>query len=88
LKDFAWDWIDENRERIIEVSDAVWEHAELGLVELESSNVLADELESHGFRVERGVAGMPSAFMGIWGNGGIRCPPRPLPESGLIQRPY
>jgi aminobenzoyl-glutamate utilization protein B len=69
LKDFAWDWIDENRERIIEVSDAVWEHAELGLVELESSNVLADELESHGFRVERGVAGMPSAFIGIWGSG-------------------
>jgi aminobenzoyl-glutamate utilization protein B len=70
LKDFAWDWIAENRERIIEVSDAVWEYAELGLVELKSSRLLADELEGHGFRVERGVAGMPSAFMGVWGSGG------------------
>ncbi|TEU10267.1 amidohydrolase, partial [Candidatus Bathyarchaeota archaeon] len=69
LKDSAWDWIDENRERIIEFSDAVWEHAELGLVELKSSRLLADELESHGFSVERGVAGMPSAFMGVWGRG-------------------
>ncbi len=69
MKDSAWDWIDENRERIIEFSDAVWEHAELGLVELKSSRLLADELESHGFSVERGVAGMPSAFMGVWGRG-------------------
>jgi aminobenzoyl-glutamate utilization protein B len=69
LKDSAWDWIDENRERIIELNDAVWEQAELGLVELKSSKLLADELESHGFRVERCVAGMPSAFMGVWGRG-------------------
>jgi len=69
LKDSAWNWIDENRERIIELSDAVWEQAELGLVEIKSSKLLADELESHGFSVERGVAGMPSAFMGVWGSG-------------------
>jgi aminobenzoyl-glutamate utilization protein B len=89
LKDPAWDWIDQNRERIIEVSDAIWEHAELGLVELESSSLLADELESHGFRVERGVAGMPSAFMGIWGSGkpviGVMGEYDALP--GLSQKP-
>jgi aminobenzoyl-glutamate utilization protein B len=56
LKDSAWDWIGENRERIIEFSDAVWEHAELGLVEFKSSKLLTDELDSHGFRVERGVS--------------------------------
>ncbi len=57
MKEYAWGWIEDNKERIIEISDAVWEYAELGLVEYKSSKLLADELESHGFRVERGVAG-------------------------------
>ncbi len=69
VKEKAWSWIDENRERIIEVSDTVWEYAELGLVEERSAKLLADEMERHGFKVERGVAGMPSAFVATWGSG-------------------
>jgi aminobenzoyl-glutamate utilization protein B len=69
MKDNAWNWIDENRDRIIELSDAVWGFAELGLMEHESSKLLADELERHGFDVERGVAGMPTAFVAAWGSG-------------------
>jgi len=67
LKEKAWGWIEDNRERLIELSDEIWEHAELGLVEERSSKLLADELEKHGFRVERGVAGMPTAFVATWG---------------------
>ncbi len=37
--------------------------------EFKSSKLLADELERHGFRVERGVAGMPTAFVAAWGSG-------------------
>ncbi|TET71567.1 amidohydrolase [Candidatus Bathyarchaeota archaeon] len=89
MKEYAWGWIEDNKERIIEISDAVWEYAELGLVEYKSSELLADELESHGFRVERGVAGMPSAFMGIWGSGkpviGIMGEYDALP--GISQKP-
>jgi len=69
LKQNAWDWIDENRERLIEISDAIWGYAELGLMEHKSSKLLADELEKHGFKVERGVAGMPTAFVATWGEG-------------------
>ncbi|MDH5199648.1 MAG: M20 family metallopeptidase [Candidatus Bathyarchaeota archaeon] len=69
LKQNAWDWIDENREHLIEISDAIWGYAELGLMEHRSSKLLADELEKHGFRVERGVAGMPTAFVASWGSG-------------------
>ena len=69
MKEYAWGWIEDNKERIIEISDAVWEHAELGLVEDRSSKLLADEMEEHGFEVERGVAGMPSAFVATWGSG-------------------
>jgi len=68
-KDFAWNWIDANRERIVELSDKVWGLAELGLMEHKSSKLLADELESHGFKVDRGVADMPTAFVATWGQG-------------------
>ncbi|MBA7496337.1 p-aminobenzoyl-glutamate hydrolase subunit B [subsurface metagenome] len=68
-KDCAFDWIENNKELIIGISDRVWEFAELGLIELKSSALLADELEKHGFRVERGIAGMPTAFVAGWGEG-------------------
>jgi len=67
LKEKAWGWIGGNRERLIELSDEIWEYAELGLVEERSSKLLADELERHGFTVERGVAGMPTAFVATYG---------------------
>lgn len=69
LKQTAIDWIDENRKRIIEISDKIWGFAEIGLIEHESSKLLADELERHGFSVEMGVAGMPTAFVASWGEG-------------------
>ncbi len=68
-KECASDWIEKNKKSIIEISDKVWEFAELGLVEFRSSALLADELEKHDFRVERGVAGMPTAFVADWGEG-------------------
>jgi aminobenzoyl-glutamate utilization protein B len=63
------DWVERNKERIIEISDTVWGYAELGFVEFKSSKLLADELEAHGFSVERGVAGIPTAFVAKWGSG-------------------
>ena len=69
LKDKAWKWIDEHREEFIEVSDRVWEYAELGLVEFKSAGLHAETLERHGFKVDRGVAGMPTAFVASWGKG-------------------
>jgi aminobenzoyl-glutamate utilization protein B len=68
-KEKAWGWIDENKEHIVELSERVWEYAELGLVEERSSKLLADELERHGFEAERGVACMPTAFVATWSNG-------------------
>jgi aminobenzoyl-glutamate utilization protein B len=69
MKEKAWGWIDQNRVRLAEMSDAIWGYAELGLWEIKSSKLIADELERHGFRVERGVAGMPTAFVASWGDG-------------------
>jgi aminobenzoyl-glutamate utilization protein B len=69
LKEKAWKWIDEHREEFIEVSDKIWEYAELGLVEHKSAKLHVATLRKHGFKVEHGVAGMPSAFVATWGTG-------------------
>ena len=68
-KKYALDWIENNKAHLIEISDQVWEFAELGLIEHKSSALLVDELEKHGFQVERGIAGMPTAFVATWGSG-------------------
>ncbi|HLJ61805.1 MAG TPA: amidohydrolase [bacterium] len=52
-----------------ELSDRIWDTPELGLHETKSSATLADALEAAGFAVERGVAGMPTAFIATYGQG-------------------
>jgi len=55
--------------RYWDISDAIWSYAELGLEEHRSAKLLADALAAEGFQVERGVAGMPTAFTATWRNG-------------------
>jgi aminobenzoyl-glutamate utilization protein B len=68
-KEYAFNWIENNKELIVEMSDKIWDFAELGLIEFKSSALLADELEKQGFRVKLGIAGMPTAFVATWGEG-------------------
>ena len=39
------------------------------MLETNSSKILADYAEKNGFKVERGVAGMPTAFVATYGSG-------------------
>ena len=68
-KKVSLDWIDDNEKRIIDISDKIWENPELGLFEYKTAKLLSDEIERHGFKVDRGVAGMPTAFLATWGSG-------------------
>lgn len=68
-KKIAWDWIEKNRERLIVISDKIWDYAELGLVEENSSKLLITELEKEGFIIQSGVAGMPTGFIATYGKG-------------------
>ena len=52
-----------------EMARKIWEWAEVGYQEKRSSALLADALEAGGFRVERGVAGIPTAFIATIGSG-------------------
>src|ERR1044071_6627763 len=49
--------------------DSVFSFAELGFQEFETSKYLTAILEKDGFRVERNLAGIPTAFMATWGEG-------------------
>lgn len=50
--------------------DQVFSYAEPGFQEVKTSAYLADMLEKEGFKVTRGVAGIPTAFTATWGEGG------------------
>src|SRR5580658_3482538 len=49
--------------------DSVFSFGELGYQEFETSKYLTAILEKEGFKVERGVAGIPTAFVATWGQG-------------------
>ncbi|HEY2065096.1 MAG TPA: amidohydrolase, partial [Gemmatimonadaceae bacterium] len=49
--------------------DQVFSYGELGFQEFETSKYLSGILEQNGFTVERGVAGIPTAFVAKWGSG-------------------
>lgn len=65
----ALNWIEAKRQFLAGINDRIWEFAEVGLQEYKSSELLASELEKAGFKVERGVAEMPTAFTATWGSG-------------------
>lgn len=60
---------EKNQADYIRMSDAIWAYAETALKEYKSSKLLADYAEEKGFRVKRGVAGMPTAFTAEFGSG-------------------
>lgn len=57
---------------IHDMSMKLWDLSELALLETQSAAYLADLLEEEGFTVERGVAGMPTAFVASFGAGAPR----------------
>ncbi|RYZ47481.1 MAG: amidohydrolase, partial [Sphingobacteriales bacterium] len=52
-----------------EMVDQVFSFSELGFQETETSAYLTGILEKNGFTVERGIGGIPTAWMAKWGNG-------------------
>jgi aminobenzoyl-glutamate utilization protein B len=49
--------------------DQIFSFGELGFQELETHRYLVTLLRKHGFTVEEGVAGIPTAFVASWGSG-------------------
>ncbi|MGH9752478.1 MAG: amidohydrolase [Blastocatellia bacterium] len=61
--------IEKRKAEMIKLSDQIWAFAETALREHKSSEALSRYAEQQGFKVERGVAGMPTAFIATYGQG-------------------
>jgi aminobenzoyl-glutamate utilization protein B len=61
--------VEKHESALITISDSIWALAETAFEEHQSSRILADYAEQQGFSVERGVAGMPTAFVATYGSG-------------------
>ncbi|MFG3431837.1 M20 family metallopeptidase [Lysinibacillus fusiformis] len=61
--------IEDKREKLIEVSNQIWEYAETGFEEFKSAKLLCQTLAEEGFEVEQGVANIETAFIGSFGSG-------------------
>ena len=61
--------VEAHQDALIAISDSIWALAETAFEEHESARILADYAEAQGLKVERGVAGIPTAFVATYGSG-------------------
>ena len=61
--------IDARTAHYADLAKQIWGFAEVGFQEVKSTALLQSELEGAGFKLTRGVAGMPTAFTAEYGSG-------------------
>ena len=61
--------VDEMAKQTQVMIDTVFSFGELGFQEFETSKYLTGILEKEGFKIERGIAGIPTAWVATWGSG-------------------
>ena len=69
LKDEVALDIDARRDFTQQMVDSVFSFAELGFQEYETARYVTGILEAHGFAIETGVGGIPTAWLARWGSG-------------------
>ena len=74
LEKLVADAVEALRPSLVELSRDLYDHPELSLQETRSSGLLQRRLESEGFKVTAGVAGLPTAFVAA--RSGTRQSPR------------
>lgn len=62
--------IDARYDQTAEIARKLWEWAEVGYQEERSAELLINTLASHDFKIRKGVAKMPTAFIAEYGKGG------------------
>jgi aminobenzoyl-glutamate utilization protein B len=61
--------VEKHQQELIRLSNQIWGFAETAMKETKSSKVLADYAQEQGFKVTRGVAEIPTAFIAEYGSG-------------------
>jgi aminobenzoyl-glutamate utilization protein B len=62
-------WLEENRQTFIDISDAIWANPEVAWREFEASRLQADFLAEEGFQITWDIGGINTAFVAEWGTG-------------------
>lgn len=91
LKREAFRQVDERRVFTQQMVDQIFSYSELGFQEHETSQYVTGILEKSGFQVERGVAGIPTAWLASFGSGkpviafitDLDCIPRASQKPGV-----
>jgi amidohydrolase len=88
MKQIIQNEIEKNKQDFINISTYIGENPELGHEEFKSSAILIETLEKHGFTVEKGTCGLPTAFRAVFDSGiagaaiGLMAEYDALPEVG------
>ena len=61
--------LDAKAETYSEIAHTIWDLAEMGYLEEKSSALLQETLAAEGFSIEKGIAGIPTAFVAEYGSG-------------------
>jgi aminobenzoyl-glutamate utilization protein B len=94
LKKQAQDGVEQRRKLAQVMNDKIFSFSELAFQEFETSGYITGVLEKNGFTVERGVAGLPTAWVAKWGSGSpviamgsdIDCLPKTSQKPGIAWR--
>ncbi len=68
-KTFVMQAIEEKQSLIVNVSDQIFDFAEIGFHEFKTADLYEKVLKEEGFQVEMNLAGMPTAFKATYGEG-------------------
>jgi len=61
--------LEKNQEAYGVIAQQIWDYAEMGYLEEQSSALLQKTLSDEGFTIRKGVAGIPTAFIAEYGSG-------------------
>jgi aminobenzoyl-glutamate utilization protein B len=70
LKQRAIEGVEARKGLAQQMNDSIFSFGELAFQEFETSKYITDILEKNGFKVERGIAGLPTGWVAKWGKGG------------------
>jgi aminobenzoyl-glutamate utilization protein B len=69
LKAEAAKEVEKNAQLGQQINDMLFSYAELGFQEVETQNYLTSLLEKNGFKIQKGIANVPTAWIATWGSG-------------------
>jgi len=69
MKDKIFDYLDSIKNQMVDMSDYIFDNPEFDCKEYKAMEVLTDYLNDNGFKLEKGIGGIETAFRAVYENG-------------------